>query len=78
MSPTIRPGDLLVVDRAVAVTQDKIILAIIDGEFTIKRFCRQNNQSFLIADNPVYRPIDVTERDWMAWGVVTYVIHQLS
>jgi len=42
----IQSGDILVVDRSLAPTDRKIVVAMIDGEFTVKRFRNQEGESF--------------------------------
>jgi hypothetical protein len=50
----------------------------IDGEFTVKRYHCAGGRCFLLAENPRFSPIEVTE-DMAAevWGVVSYVIHKV-
>jgi DNA polymerase V len=70
-------GDLLVVDRAVSPTSGKIVVALLDGEFTVKRLLRQNETWVLAAENPKYPSIKINEgHEFQVWGVVTYVIHR--
>lgn len=72
-------GDILIVDRAIEATHGKIVLAIINGEFTVKRLSKQHGKISLTAENPAYRPIHITnECDFQIWGVVTYVIRSLT
>jgi DNA polymerase V len=72
----ISSGDLLIVDRAVEVTDNKVIVAHIDGEFTIKRVCKKGKSWYLVPDSPHFEPIEITdELNFIAWGVITYVIH---
>ena len=74
----IRAGDILVVDRAITPTDKTIIVALINGEFTVKRLSLQNDQLALLPANPRYRPLLITEEmEFQVWGVVTYCIHQL-
>lgn len=74
----IKSNDILIVDRAVGVANNKIVIARIGGELTVKRISMIQNKLFLIPDNDSYKPIEVTgEMDFEVWGVVTYVIHQL-
>ncbi len=74
----IRAGDILVVDRAITSTDKTIIVALINGEFTVKRLSLQNDQIVLLPANPRYRPLLITEEmEFQVWGVVTYCIHQL-
>lgn len=73
----IQSGDLLVVDRAVEASDGKIVVAILQGEFTVKRISIRGKQITLLPENPLYSPIEVTEdSDFQVWGVVTYVIHK--
>jgi DNA polymerase V len=74
----INSGDILVVDRAVEPTHNKIVVAYLNGELTVKRLKIENTKIYLVADNPDYKPIRITPL--MAFevrGVVTTVIHKL-
>lgn len=74
----IHNGDLLVVDRSMQATNQKVVVAVVDGEFTVKRFVRKDSKVLLVAENENYRPIEITsEMDFQVWGVVTWVIHAL-
>jgi DNA polymerase V len=70
-------GDILIVDRAQPVQHNDIIVAVVDGEFTVKRFVRTDSgQVELHPENPVYDPIVLTEEmEFVVWGVVSFVIH---
>jgi len=71
-------GDTLVVDRALEPSSGKIVVAIVNGEFTVKRLLLDGKKVFLVAENPKYSPIFITpETDFQIWGVVTYVIHKV-
>lgn len=73
----IASGDLLVVDRSIAAKNGDIIVALLQGEFTVKRLEWSQNKVRLLAENPKYPPIDVREEsEFQVWGVVTYVIHR--
>jgi len=73
----IQSGDMLLVDRALTAEEGKIIVALIEGEFTVKRFVKKGNKAFLMPENPRYPPIEITEeKEFQVWGVVTYVIHR--
>ena len=72
----IHPGDLLVVDRSVKATDGKVVLAILDGEFTVKRL--RLNPARLVAENRAFPDILIGEDcTFEVWGVVTNVIHAL-
>ncbi len=69
-------GDVLIVDRALEASDGKIIVAILNGEFTVKRLRKHRGKLSLIAENPAYQPIEIkAESDFQVWGVVTYIIH---
>ena len=69
-------GDLLVVDRSLEVTNNCIVVAHIDGEFTVKRIKKTKAKMFLQAENKNYKPIEITEEmDFELFGVVAHAIH---
>ncbi|MCW8394834.1 LexA family protein [Legionella sp. PATHC039] len=69
-------GDILIVDRGIEATHGKIVIVALNGELTVKRLSRQHGQVKLLAENPDFPPIDITEEyDMVIWGVVTHVIH---
>lgn len=77
----IKNNDILVVDRAVQASDNKIVIARINDELTVKRIRRVGEHLFLMpdaADENEYKPIKITdEMDFEVWGVVTFVIHQV-
>jgi DNA polymerase V len=71
----IHPGDILVVDRSLEPMSGRIVVAILDGEFTVKRLILENGEAILAAENRAFPPIRIAkERDFQVWGTVTYVI----
>ena len=69
-------GDLLIVDRSIEVTNNCIVVAHLDGEFTVKRMKKIKNKIFLQAENNNYKPIEITkEMDFELFGVVAHAIH---
>ena len=73
----INDNDILVVDRSLEPVNGKIIIAAINGELTVKRLVKTDTSCRLVAENPNYPPIEVTEDlSCIVWGVVTSVIHQ--
>lgn len=71
-------GDILVVDRACPVADNKIVIAVLDGEFTVKRIKRKNGTIYLCAENENYKEIEITsEMSFEVWGVVTWVLHRV-
>lgn len=74
----IQSGDMLIVDRSLEATHGRIIIAALNGELTVKRLAILGNQVKLMAENPAYDPIDITnDIDLVVWGVVTHVVHQV-
>jgi len=74
---TICDGSLLVVDRSKTVKNNDIIIAVLNGEFTVKRFKREKGQVWLVPEHPAYDPILITEEmEFQVWGVVTFIINQ--
>ena len=74
----IHPRDLLVVDRAIEPTSGKIVIAVVDGELTVKRLRKHRGKLWLMPENADYQPIEIEENtDLHIWGVVTNVIHAL-
>jgi len=73
----ILPDDLLIVDRSIEAVNNKIVIALVDGELTVKRLKIIDGFYWLVPENPEFRAICVDENiDFIIWGVVTYVIHK--
>jgi DNA polymerase V len=71
-------GDILVVDRSLDPKDGNVIIAVIDGELTVKRLSNKNGVISLVPENPNYKPLKITEEmSFTVWGVVTNVIHSL-
>jgi len=71
-------GDVLIVDRAEEAKNGSVIVAILNGEFTVKRLVKKQGKLFLTAENPTFTPIEISrEMDFQIWGVVTYAIHKI-
>ncbi|MBF0238953.1 MAG: translesion error-prone DNA polymerase V autoproteolytic subunit [SAR324 cluster bacterium] len=74
----IHHGDLLIVDRSIKPVSGKVVIAVLDGDLTVKRLIHQDNRCCLVAENPKYPPLEIDENhDFQIWGVVTGVIHEL-
>lgn len=73
------PGDILVVDRSAEATTGKVIIAVLNGEFTVKRFkVDKSGKAALLPENPKYPPILLNEEiDFRIWGVVTAVVRKV-
>ena len=74
----IHSGDLLVVDRSVEPRDKKVVIANIDGDFTVKRIRIRRNKISLEPENADFTTQEIhPEADFEVWGVVTNVIHAL-
>ncbi|MAW84173.1 MAG: peptidase S24 [Crocinitomicaceae bacterium] len=71
-------GDVMVVDRALEPQNNTIVLAILDGEFTVKRIQKKGQELYLKPENSKFKPIQITEEmNFQVWGVVTHIIHKI-
>ena len=75
----IHPGDILVVDKSLLAKSGKIVIAVVDGEFTVKRLHKYKGKISLKAENPEFKDIEISEgNELIIWGVVTSTIHQYA
>ena len=73
----IHSGDILIVDRAVQAEKQKIVIAAVNGELTVKRIWYDGDRLILQSGNINFTPIEITpDMDFHIRGVVTYVIHK--
>tara|TARA_R110002049_G_scaffold37208_2_gene117548 strand:- start:878 stop:1318 length:441 start_codon:yes stop_codon:yes gene_type:complete len=71
-------NDLLVIDRSLEPTNNKIAVCFLDGEFTVKRLKVDKDEVWLKPENPNYPIIKITEEnDFIIWGIVTNVIKKV-
>ncbi|MCL4150956.1 UNVERIFIED_CONTAM: hypothetical protein GTU68_045702 [Idotea baltica] len=71
-------NDLLVIDRSLEPTHNKIAVCFLDGEFTVKRLKIDKDGLWLQPENPDYPIIKITdENDFIIWGIVTNVIKKV-
>ncbi len=74
----IHDGDMLIVDRSIKPANKKVVIAVVNGELTVRRIRVTKDKVFLISENRDYKPLQVEEEmDFEVWGVVTNVIHPL-
>jgi DNA polymerase V len=73
----IHEGDVLVVDRSREPLHGRIVVAVLDGEFTVKRLLVCDGRYVLAPENASYDPIRIREgQDLTVWGVVTGVVRR--
>ncbi|MFO1351475.1 MAG: translesion error-prone DNA polymerase V autoproteolytic subunit [Gammaproteobacteria bacterium] len=70
----IYPDDILIVDRAQEPRHGCIVIAVVNGEITVKRLANNQGNVRLLAENPAYPPIPIgPDTAFEIWGVVTGV-----
>ena len=73
----IHHGNILVVDRSLEANDGDIVVAVVNGELTVKRLQRRNGSVHLKPENPEYSPLKITdEMDVTIWGVVTSSVQE--
>ncbi|MDD5126053.1 LexA family transcriptional regulator [Methylovulum sp.] len=73
----IHDGDILVVDRSIKPQSGQVVIAMLDGEMTVKRLLRKDGKVLLQPDNPDYPTITVSpDQDFSVMGTVTFVVHK--
>lgn len=78
----INDDDILVIDKSLEANDGSIVVAILNGEFTVKRFRKRQNYILLEPEYETSHPtrcvgplrVDPMD-DFEVWGVVTHVIH---
>ncbi len=74
----INSGDILIVDRSLEPKDKRIVVAVVNGDFTVKRISKKGDQLSLLAENPKYPAIEIKDgMDFEVWGVVIHVIHSV-
>lgn len=72
----ISDGDELIVNRALEPVDGSVVVAVLDGELTVKRLRITRTGVVLQAENPAYPDIVVPSlSDLLVWGVVTRCLH---
>ena len=70
-------GDILVIDRSITNFHQKLVVAILEGEFVVRKlYIDPHNQTIL--KGPIGEEILPAEIDFSVWGVVTYIIHKAT
>ncbi|MES2764467.1 MAG: translesion error-prone DNA polymerase V autoproteolytic subunit [Bacteroidota bacterium] len=72
-------GDSLVVDMSLTPQDGDIVIAVIHGEYILKRLLKTKGKVFLCPENTGYKPIEITESmEAVIWGVVSSVHRSLK
>lgn len=72
-------GDMLVVDKAIKPRHGHIVVAVVDGEFTVKYLHQRAGRTWLRAANPTFP--DIRPKDGQTievWGVVSSCIKRFA
>jgi DNA polymerase V len=74
MYPLIKDGDQIIVDRSEqekSKSRGRVIVAYLDGDYTVKRLMIKKNKLYLVPENPEYRDIEIKAgMNFIVWGLV--------
>ena len=75
----IHSEDIIIVDQAIEDVVGRVVLAMVDGAFTVKRLTRRDGQYYLEATHPKLPPFPLHEdMDIEIRGVVTWSLHSVA
>ena len=75
----IQNHDLIIVDKSLIAVPGNIVIAMIDGEFTVKRLEKKNDELYLKSENDNYPNFNFkNHNEIQIWGVVIYSIHNFA
>lgn len=71
----IHSGDLLVVDRSLEPKSGAVVVAVVNGELTVKRLRVEGGRVWLLPENPAYPPLEVVgDMELVICGVVAHSV----
>ena len=71
----IPPGAILMVDRSIAPQNNDIVLAAVNGEFTVKFLKKNDYRCWLVPANRKFAELEILpDMDFKVWGVVIHII----
>jgi len=76
MLPTIRPGDILMIDRSLTPVGGNLIVGNLQGEFIVRRLILKNGERFLINEKQTSSIKLLESEDFVLFGVVSWTIHK--
>lgn len=75
----INDGDIIVVDKSLKPEDRSVVVAVIDGDLTVKRLLWHHGVAELHSENPKYQPIRFKDgQELTIWGVVTSAVHTVK
>lgn len=78
MNPRIMEGDFLIVHRGLKPTPGSVIVALVNNQFTVRRFFQRSSHVFLKADNKKFSDLVLNDDShFEIWGVVTFVLGKM-
>ena len=73
----LRNGDIVIVDKSIEPYSNSIVIAVIDGEVTVKRLKIIKGEYWLYPENDRYNAMKISKNDdFTIFGVVTWILHQ--
>jgi len=70
-------GDLLVVDKSLNPVSGDIVIAVVDGDLTVKRLIKRGETVTLKPENHRFKEIEFKDgQELQVWGVVTSTVKQ--
>ncbi|MBT5346696.1 translesion error-prone DNA polymerase V autoproteolytic subunit [bacterium] len=71
--------NILIIDRSIKVFEHKVVVVVLNGEFTVRTFVKKQGRVFLVPGNKKYKVIEIVEgMDFEVWGVVTTVLNKFK
>lgn len=68
-------GDLLIVDKSLTPASGDIVIAVVDGDLTVKRIIKRKDTVVLKPENPRFKEIEFKDgQELQIWGVVTSTV----
>lgn len=72
-------GNLLVVDKSLTPSSGDIVIAIVDGDLTVKRFIKRGDKVILKPENARFKEIELQDgQELQVWGVVTSTVKKFN
>lgn len=72
-------GNILIIDRSIKDFDNKVVVVVLNNEFTVRRFIKKQGRIFLVPANKKYKTMEIIEgMDFEVWGVVTTVLNKFK
>jgi DNA polymerase V len=68
-------NDLLIVDKSLSASSGDIVIAVVDGELTVKRLILRGEKVILQPENHRFKEIELKDgQELQIWGIVTSTV----